>query len=229
MVEQDWTHDGDDDDDYDDDDRRYHTNETMWRCYHDTEEAPKKTRGNRRVKKKSRGEGKLTRATGVKFCNVGYRLRLRCLARADRVACIITAARSQKKEGIAGLKRRRGRVLLELDAVQLKHMPSMRFGFRGYIGICHAKLKLLNFFKYRGSTLTLQRALVATKLSRKVRVLPARSLRVLCGDRPLCPRIGAGLRQHRACVRFGCIGHVWVRERGSVPAQDAVVVLLDRR
>jgi hypothetical protein len=76
--------------------------------------------------------------------------------------------------------------------------------------------------------LTLQRALVAPKLPRKVRILPAR-LRVLRRNGALRARIGAGLVEHRACVRLGRLGHVGVRERGSVPAQHAVVVLLQRR
>ena len=61
-----------------------------------------------------------------------------------------------------------------------------------------------------------------------MRVLPAR-LRVLRRDRALRPRIGARLREHRARVRLGRVGHVGVRERRAVPAEDAVVVLLHRR
>ena len=79
-----------------------------------------------------------------------------------------------------------------------------------------------------GSGLTLERALVPAELAREVRVLAAR-LRRLRGDRALRPRVRAGLLEHRARVGLGGLGHVWVCEGGAVAAEDAVVVLLERR
>ena len=116
--------------------------------------------------------------------------------------------------------------------MQLEHMLRVGLRFRGHIRVCNGREQIgpisIHPPQETRSRLTLQRALVPAELPREVRVLAAR-LRVLRGDGALRPRIGPRLREHRPRVRLGGVGHVGVRERGAVPAEDAVVVLLHRR